>query len=248
MGKILNVKSAWVVTGANSGIGYELACRLHRAGKFLVLVDKEIGNLTGFGGQKVIKCDLSKREELESLARDVQLLNPSVLINNAGVGFKGDFAAADLSRDLLTINVDVVAPIILTKSLLPAIVKNNGVIVNVTSSVANTPLPGMAIYAASKSFLFQWSAALWLEMRGKCDVITFSPSGTSTGFQKNAGVKESEKLLNAESVALEIYNAIENRTPFVFLGWKSKLVSYIMQFFPRRIQVMIWGMLFKGMR
>lgn len=57
----ISVTGYWLVTGANSGIGYELACRLHAAGKQLILVDKELTNLTGFGKQLIIHCDLSDK-------------------------------------------------------------------------------------------------------------------------------------------------------------------------------------------
>lgn len=238
----------WLVTGAGNGIGFELAKRLNSAGKNLILIDKDPQKIYGIGRHLVIKCDLSDENQIRELVTKIQKYKIFALINNAGIGFKGDFDKVSAECHLATIKVNVVASVLLTKLLLMNIQKNGGHIVNIISSVAGTPLPGMAVYAAAKSFLLEWSVALSAELKNKCHVLTFSPSGTQTNFQKHAGVKETAGLMLPEYVANQIYAAIKKKKTFVFLGLRNKLFVYLMNFLPIRFQVMVWGILFKGLR
>lgn len=248
IGTHISVTGFWLVTGANSGIGYELACRLHAAGKKLILVDKELTNLTGFGNQMILPVDLSDKNQVSMLLKKIEGYRMFALINNAGIGFKGDFTQTDATLDEKVVAVNISAPITLAKALLPTIIKNNGAIVNMASSAAYNPLPGMAVYAASKSFLLNWSLSLWYEMRKKCLIVTCSPSGTNTNFQKKAGVADTAKLLSAEVVARTIYNAIRARKPFLFIGFKNKIFIWLTRFLPAKFNVVLWGNLFKKLR
>lgn len=244
----ISVTGYWLITGANSGIGYELACRLHAGGKQLILVDKELTNLTGFGKQMILPVDLSDRAQVLELLKKIESYRMHVLINNAGVGYKGDYDCLNFEQVEKMTAVNVMAPLLLTKHLLPTICKNDGAIVNMASSAGYNPLPGMSVYAATKSFLLNWSLSLWYENRKKCLVVTCSPSGTNTNFQKNAGVKDTSKLLSPEYVARAVYDAIRKKKSFLFLGFKNKVFIYVSRMLPTRLNVVLWGELFKKLR
>ena len=126
-------------------------------------------------------------------------------------------------------------------------------IVNIASSAWYFPLPGMAIYAASKSFLLNRSRSLRSELYGECNVITFSPSGTNTNFQGNAWVKkgnDGEGLLSPEFVANKIYKSvIDRKKNFILLSWiKTKWLFLILKNIPIKISTKIWWLLFKKLR
>ena len=105
----------------------------------------------------------------------------------------------------------------------------------------------MSIYASSKAFLSSWSEALAYELKDTNRVITFSPSGTNTGFQKRAGVITADGgkgLLTAEYVADRIIQAVNGKKDIIILGLKTNILLFISRFLPRRINACIWGKLF----
>lgn len=238
----------WLVTGANSGIGYELACRLHAEGKPLLLVDKKIKQMAELKGNRIICADLSTVEGVQTVIDTAKAYNVYVLINNAGLGFKGNFEHMSPDQLLLMMRVNMIAPVLLTQAFLPKIMAHGGTIVNVASSAGHHPLPGMGTYAATKAFVLRWSSALWYEVKNTCSIVTFSPSGTNTKFQEQAGVKNKGPLLSPLVVADHILAAIEKKTPFVFLGWKNKMLISLISCLPDRIKTRVWGELFARMR
>jgi uncharacterized protein len=242
---------AWVITGANSGIGLALAHALHGQGRSLMLVDKNTDRLDKFDGQLVVKADLSDREDVAKVASRAGELNLGVLVNNAGVGYRKSFDAISPEEIETTLAVNVQAPVMLTKMLLPTLARQNSTIVNVGSSVAYHPLPGMEMYAASKAFLVIWSESLSEELKGDNTVITFSPSGTDTRFQEEAGVKREAKgkgLLQPEFVALQIIKAVRKERRIVIIGLKTKVLLLVARFLPRRVNAILFGKLFAAMR
>ncbi|MBI5195880.1 MAG: SDR family NAD(P)-dependent oxidoreductase [Nitrospirae bacterium] len=241
----------WVITGANSGIGLELARKLNALNKKLILIDKDTNNLDSFKNQTVLRADLGRYGEIERLADNVKQYKIFCLVNNAGVGFRGSLREIDLEKIRKTVDVNIFYPVIFTKLMLDALIENRSVIVNVASSVAYNPLPGMSLYSASKAFLANWSEALSYELRKTNKVITFSPSGTFTNFQKGAGVKvvnEGKGLLTPEYVAHRLLKAIDKKRSVVILGVKTKLLLFFAGCLPREINIKLWGKLFSRMR
>lgn len=244
----IGVTGYWVLTGANSGIGYELACRLHASGRAVIFIDKETTNLVGFGRDRIIKADLTDPAQLREVIQKILPYRVNVLINNAGIGYRGDFKDADGVGMEKTISVNMNAPIALTHALLPSIIETHGIVINIASSAGYNPLPGMATYAASKAFMLNWSSALWYELKNKCLVITCAPSGTNTNFQKSAGVRDTTTLLTPYYVSSKIFDAIKKGTPFLFLGKKNHIFVYLTRLLPLRLNVILWGKLFKRLR
>lgn len=241
----------WVVTGANSGIGYALAKKLDSLNKKLVLIDKDTDNIISFGRHVVVKTDLSNIEELSKLAKEIEEYRIFCLINNAGIGFRGSIR--DLSPEHIkkTIDVNVCYPVFFTKLLIDNLTRDESGIVNVASSIAYNPLPHMSVYSASKAFLANWSESLTYELKSTNKVITISPSGTFTNFQKTAGVKVSNRgkgLLTPEYVAEKIIRAVHGKRNVIVLGGKTKLLLMISKFLSRKLNIFFWGRLFEKIR
>jgi len=241
-----------IITGANSGIWYELSKLLYKNGKKLVLIDKDISNLDHFSNASVVKFDLTNIQEIPNLCENIieQNKNIRVLINNAGVGFRWDFNNLTISKIRTTIDVNIYAPIMITHHLLPYLIKNKSIIVNIGSSSGFFPLPWMSLYAATKAFINSRSNALRYELKNKCYVISVSPSWTNTNFQNNAWVKknEKEKLLEPYDVAEKIINAIQKRQSFVLLWGKTKILLLVLKFLPKKIALFLLGKTFEKSR
>ena len=134
--------------------------------------------------------------------------------------------------------------------LLNKLKNDNSVIVNIASSVAYNPLPGMATYAASKAFLLNWSLALGEELKATNKVITFSPAGTKTNFQNSAGVKnvDSPSLFDAETVADAIIQAIKKKKVHTIMGIKTNLFILLIRLIPHKYRLAVLSQIFEKNR
>lgn len=241
----------WVITGANSGIGYELAKKLDAQNKKLILIDKNTGNLDSFNKHLILKVDLSNFNELVELSNAIDQHKIFCLINNAGVGFRGSLKEISVEQIKKTVDVNVCYPVFFTKLLLDKLIRDGSIIVNVASSIAYNPLPYMSIYSASKAFVSNWSESLSYELKDSNRVITISPSGTYTNFQKNAGVKvvgEGKGLLSPGYVADSIIETVYGRKDIVILGFKTRILLMISKLLPRKMNIHLWGKLFESLR
>src|SRR5437016_425108 len=152
-----NMPSA-LITGASSGIGLELARIFAREGYGLVLVARDQKRLEKLAAElrpaavQVIAKDLSQPDAPQEIHRQVPSVD--VLVNNAGFSDFGEFAGTSLSEELKMIQVNMTAPVILTKLYLSGMIEaRSGRIMNVAYRAAIEPGPIMAVYYASKSFL-----------------------------------------------------------------------------------------------
>ena len=242
----------WAITGANSGIGLALAEQLLAKGHRVLLVDRDTSALASLPAGPtcvVVQADLGTDEGVAGVAREFNARRLRCIINNAGVGFKG--STLDVSEEqfhaMLAVNCN--APVMLVKQCLQRLVLEGTTIVNICSSVAYNPLPMMSLYAASKAFLLRWSLALAYELRKTNRVITFSPSGTRTAFQRNAGVKEdSGGLLRPEDVARRVLQAVHDGREHVVMGAQSRALLLVSRFLPDTASARLWGALFEASR
>ena len=168
----MNVRGAVVVvTGASSGIGRATAWAFARGGAALVLAARRedrlrdlAGEIEGRGGAAlVVPTDVTDRTALESL-RDRVLAERGrcdVLVNDAGIPGGGPFADVSLDRIELTVRTNLVGLLTATKLFLPAMLEaGRGHVVNVASIAGRVPLPGSAVYSATKHAVVAFSEAL----------------------------------------------------------------------------------------
>jgi short-subunit dehydrogenase len=166
-----------LVTGASRGIGRGLAEAFARGGADLALVARKstaLDEVAAITGGTAYPCDLADREEVTGLAGRVEADGPvDVLVNNAGisnVGFVLDASPEDIDA---VIDVDLRAPLHLTRDLLPGMIaRGRGHVVNVSSLAAVMSPPGLAYYAAAKSGLTAYTAVLRQDLRGLPILVT----------------------------------------------------------------------------
>ncbi|MCU0838792.1 MAG: SDR family NAD(P)-dependent oxidoreductase [Rhodospirillales bacterium] len=190
-----------LITGATSGIGEAFARELPDDTQ-LLLTGRNEGRLMALrdelaiGGRAVetVVADLADEGDRASLIARAADFAPDLLINNAGAGKLGRFLENDPDGERETVMVNVVAVVVLTRSLLPAMMQRAeaggrrcGVII-VSSAAAFTPVPMFATYAASKTFDLHFAEALAEEMRDSpVDILALCPGATRTAFGERAG-------------------------------------------------------------
>ena len=190
-----NIKNYALITGATSGIGFEIARYAAGDGYNLVLVArtadrlKEIAaELTSIFGIQVhtITKDLFQPGAAKEVYDETTAagLAVDVLINDAGQGEWGPFAHTDLDREIDIVHLNVIAVMSLTKYYLQDMTaRGQGRILNLASSLAKTPTPLMAVYAATKAFVLSLSEALAEELKETGVTVTaLLPYATDTDF------------------------------------------------------------------
>lgn len=239
-----------LITGASSGIGYELAKIFSARGHPLVLVARQreplqkVADELGGNAVKILARDLSERNAPREIFDHLQRENifVSVLVNNAGFGRNEFFADTALAEQLEMIDLNVSALTHLTHLFLqPMIARREGKILNVASTAAFQPGPAMSVYYASKAFVFSFSYALAEELEKKgITVTTLCPGPTQTGFQKRAGRFHSQKMLrfwtmSAEAVAQQGFEGLMKGKRVVIPGWLNKLGYFFAKHLPVQI-------------
>ena len=187
--------------------------------------------------------DLGERDAARRLVDELgtRSLTVDFLVNNAGLGTNGPFAATDLASQLAMIQVNVTTLVELTHRLLPGMLeRRRGRILNVGSTAGFQPGPGMAIYFATKAFVNSFTEALSYELSGSGVTATVScPGATETEFAAHAGNASSLlfKLGAADSmgVAREGYAAMMAGQAMVVHGLVNKLGVQALRVSPRAL-------------
>lgn len=182
------------VTGASSGIGEEFARQLASQGFSLLLTARRSERLASLAGSlgrqhgvrvETYGADLSRSEDIARLAERLWALEDlDVLVSNAGFSTVGPFVRADLGRQLEMLSVHNVAPTVLSRAVLPAMVRRDrGVIIFTSSMAAFIPAPGAGLYTPSKAFLSHFARTLALELKPThVRVLALCPGYTRTEF------------------------------------------------------------------
>jgi hypothetical protein len=185
--------------------------------------------------------DLANFEQTMQLAALLTSEPIDFLINNAGVGDHGPFATADPARVNQQVQVNVLALTALTRALLPRMIaQKRGAILNVSSSAGFLPLPGFAVYAATKAYVTSFSEAIRAETRDCGITVTaLCPGPVHTEFDEVANRQEHRgKRRNSlvhvpvEKVARAGLEAIERDKPLAIPGIAMKIAMAIARALP----------------
>ena len=240
-----------LVTGASSGIGAEFARALARRGADLVLVARredvletvasEIRDVSG-RTVHVVPLDLTADGAGRDLARRVASLGLSIdtVVNAAGIGRTEDFTSsgAEAIRQQLALNVHAVVDV--SHALLPQVASSGrGALVNVASLTGYMPVPGMAVYAASKAFVIRFTEALAHETRTSgATVLAVSPGPTRTDFYAGSGTATTGvRFQTPAQVVATTLSALERRRPPVSVvsGAGNRLTRRMVGLLPTRL-------------
>ena len=232
-----------LITGASSGIGYEMAKYMSSLGYDLILVARDIKRLEQIKEElptkvKVIGIDLADEKKIKELFIATRGEEIDVLINNAGFGVFGPFASTELSREINMIDVNIKAVHILTKLYVKEMKqRNKGYILNVASSAAFQPGPLMASYYASKAYVLRLSEAINEELRkskSKVKVCCLCPGPVDTNFNNVAGVNFSIKPLTSKYVAKYAIDQMFKNKMVIVPGLKLKMARFFGRFLSDR--------------
>lgn len=208
-----------VITGASSGFGAEFARQLAPYARKLILVARNRAAMEGLAaelarpGLEIVAepADLEDLGQTEALLARLAGAKIDVLINNAGLGDHGFFEASDWSRVKAMVDVNITALTKLTHGLLPGMLaRKSGRILNVSSLAGDMPVPGMAIYSATKAFVTSFSEALRAELNGTGITVTaVCPGPVDTGFSgKAARAGEHDDMVSPQIMKVSVEQAV----------------------------------------
>ncbi|HWB53709.1 MAG TPA: SDR family oxidoreductase [Tepidisphaeraceae bacterium] len=248
----MNPKTTALITGASSGIGYELAGVFAAHGHDLVLVSrrqpelqKRAQDLTAKHGTVVhtIPLDLSicgsSTELFSQLTQSgIQI---DYLVNNAGFAVHGPFDQSHIDRHLQLLRLNIETLTHLTHLVLPGMrQRSHGRILNIASIASLMPGPWMSTYFASKAYVLSFSRALSSELRGTGITVTALVVGpTATNFAPASGTQNTKafrgSVMNPAHVAKIGYTAMMRGKPIAPAGWRNRLRMIPAKFVPTSV-------------
>lgn len=251
-----------LITGAAMGMGRlyaELAVREKAASVVLwdvnqPALDASVAELKATGGNVfAYRVDLSQREEIEKAAQQVQrdIGDIDVLINNAGIVRGKVFWEHDnISDTLVSMSVNALAPMYLTRALLPAMIAagRESRIVNIASAAGLVSNPRMSVYCASKWALVGWSDSLRLELvhagHGHVKVTTVCPSYIGTGMFEGARGPLMTPILSPQTVVTRVWHAMKTGRALLTMPWTVRLSMLMKGLLPLAVWDFVAGRIF----
>ena len=261
--KISNFKGSTVlVTGASFGIGEAFAYYLASLGANLILTARSTDKLKQLADElkqkyavsvQVFPADLVDSNSPKLIYEQVKAAGLSVdlLINNAGFGKWAFFHAVDIEEYQQMLSVNINALVRLTYLFLPdMLARGNGGVINVASTAAFQPVPYIAVYSASKSFVLNFTEALAGEYSEKgLRFLALCPGSTDTNFMSIANPEidtSDERFATPEAVVRSGINAYINGRKYHVPGLMNYLLSLLPRIFPRAVAIRIVANMFKG--
>lgn len=231
-----------LITGASSGIGKDLALELSKLGYDLILVARSKDKLQKLAKEcktkvEVVSLDLSTVENCKKLFSMHK--NVDILINNAGYGLYGEFFKTDLEKELNMIDLNVKAVHVLTKLYLKEMIKkDSGRILNVASVAAFLPGPLMSTYYSTKSYVFNFTAAINKELKKKHSNVKLSvlcPGPVNTNFNRVAHGSFTIKGASSEYVAKYAIDKMFKNKLLIVPKFSIKLAIFLTRFVPTKL-------------
>ncbi len=260
---IFNDKTV-IITGGSEGVGAATARLFAEAGANLMLVARGKKNLELIAEElrdktrvEIFAMDVSDSEACVDLFKKAQFEfgRVDILVNNAGYNKRGDVETVDANDLGKIINVNLKAPIMLSRLALPYLREaEGGAIINVGSLAGRTPVPGSASYAASKAGLRSFTYTLGIELAGSgIKLAVVSPGPIDTGFimadiDATSDLTFSQPLSTAEEVAQVILDLCGNTLRERTMPWASGLLTTFMYLFPALSPVVLPLLERKGAR
>lgn len=244
-----------VVTGASSGIGFELAKQFAENGFDLVVNAEDAGLApaaeqlrTAGADVRPVRADLTSYEGVEQLYAAIVATGRPVAAAalNAGVGQGGAFIDTDLADEIEIIDLNITSTVHLAKRLLRDMVARDAGRVLITSSIAST-MPGsfQSVYNASKSFLQSFAQALQEELKDTSVTITsLMPGPTQTRFFQRADMEDTKvgkaSKDDPAQVAKQGFDALMGAEPKLVAGsLKTKVQGVANKVLPDKVKAAV---------
>lgn len=245
-----NKKKTVLITGATSGIGYELAKIFAKEGYNLIIVARNKSELeikaSEFSSHNVevlpIAKDLFETNAAEDLYNEIKErgITVNILVNDAGQGVYGPLTETDLRRQLQIIQLNIHSLTVLTYLFLKDMVaRNEGKILQLGSIVSEVPAPLQSVYGGTKAYVLSFSEAIRNEVKGTNVTVTvLQPGATDTDFFNKAGAQHSKivedrsKLADPADVAMDGYKALMAGDDKVVSGFKNKIQAIMGNIIP----------------
>ena len=228
-----------LITGATSGIGYQLAKLFAEHDYNLVIVARTKSQLDQMASEfseeydiqvVAIEKDLFKKESAFELYEEISLrgITIDILVNDASQGLYGKFTDTDINKELDMLQLNIGAYLVLTKYFLREMVeRGEGKILNVASIAGKVPGPYQSVYHGTKAFVHSFTESIRAEVEGSGVTITsLLPGATNTDFFNKADMLSS-KIMDSEmadpaEVARDGFNALMEGDDMVISGLKNK--------------------------
>ncbi len=245
-----------LITGASSGIGKETAFVYAKNNYNIVLVARRLEKLNKIKAKiqttynvkvTVINMDLSVLNAAENLYKKVSDLDIKidVLINNAGFGLHGNFIDEDSQKQEQMLVLNMITLTKLCQLFAKDMIKHKGGnIVSIASTAAFQPVPSLATYSATKSYVLNFSESISFELKNKnvfvtaiCPGATQSEFGVVAGFSENADFFK--KTPTAKELANFIFKAMQRKKTSTIHGFKNWFLAFSGRFAPRKLTTYI---------
>lgn len=251
---VVNGRKFAVVTGASSGIGYELA-RVFAKNDYDLLVTSNSGKLQqvlpdfeGLGVQvESVEADLAEYDGVEKLWQAVEATGRDLdaIAINAGVGVGGKFSETDLEEELNLVQLNVTCSVHLAKRAVQHMLPRRKGRILFTSSIAGTmPTPLETVYGASKAFVLSLSKSLRYELKDDGITVTaLQPGPTDTDFFRRAGMEntkvgsESKYTNDPAEVAQQGFDAMMSGEDHIYASsFQTKAQGELGKFIPESVK------------
>ncbi|WP_075883202.1 SDR family NAD(P)-dependent oxidoreductase [Candidatus Protochlamydia sp. W-9] len=236
-----------LITGATAGIGQALVHLAAQKELKLLITGRnqeELKKLTDTFGSLIVQAvaaDLSQEEGVKTIIDLIHKHCPDIIINNAGFGLYGEALSYSTVQQKHIVDVNVNAVLQLSLEGARALISQvkQGVILNVSSAISFQVAPNMAVYAATKAFINQFSQSLDEELKPLgIRVLVACPGMVKTEFSQNAGMTRTRKftaVMSSKFVARAIWKQIESLTPLTIIDWKYRLLTWLSYLIPKKI-------------
>jgi short-subunit dehydrogenase len=234
-----------LLTGASGGIGQEMAATLLQAGASVMLVGRSEARLStlcdelaarlGVASERITwqATDLLDTDSLAGLANAAGAWGINVLVHNAGVPSFGPLAAVDPAEIARVLHTNLLAPMLLTQSLLPHLHRQKrSQVICVGSTLGSIGLPGFSVYGASKFGLRGFAEALRRELADTAVRVQYlGPRTTHTRFNSQAVNDYNQATGTAQdmpaTVAAALLDMLKDESAQRFVGFPEKLAARI---------------------
>lgn len=246
-----------VITGASSGIGYELARQFAQHNYDLIIASEDANIeeaaefLRGLGSNvQVVQTDLRYYESVEELYMAIQENGQPLdaIAINAGVGVGGPFLDNSLEQELAMIDLNVKSIVHLAKRVIGDMaVRNEGKVLFTASVVSESPAPYQAVYAGTKAFVLNFAEGIRNELKHTNITVTaLMPGATETNFFHRAGLDDTKvaqsKKDDPADVAKDGFEALMRGDDKVIAhSMKSKVQGVMGKLMPDKVNAEVLG-------